>query len=156
MSVSSIRIESAAVGDSATVAALVEALLMELEPAAEKEIQAMNLHAISGRLMANQKIHALLAYDGEQAVAVLTLHACAAIYAGGEFGEISEFYVAPAYRSAGVGVRLLNAAKARARQLGWQRLEVGAPPVQESPRTLAFYQTNGFKQTGERLRLLID
>lgn len=151
-----INIGLAGINDSAEVADLVEQLLMELEPAAAEEIQAMEITAVAAQLMADQQIHALLAYDNNQAIGVLTLHACAAIYAGGEFGEISEFYVDPGYRSKGVGVSLLDAAKTQAEQRGWRRLEVGAPPSNASPRTLAFYQANGFKPTGERLRLLIS
>lgn len=52
-----------------------------------------------------------IAVDGTP-VGVLTLNECAAIYAGGKFGEISELYVSPNYRSLGIGVRLVDEAVA--------------------------------------------
>ncbi len=65
----------------------------------------------------------------ERDIGVLTLNECSAIYAGGQFGEISELYVAPDYRSIGVGARLIGAAAEFGRKRGWSNLEVGAPSV---------------------------
>ncbi len=86
---------------------------------------------------------------------VITLHECAAIYAGGVFGEISELYVTPAFRSQGVAAALLLEAQAEGVARGWKRLEVGAPTQPKWHRTLAFYETQGFLETGPRLRRLI-
>lgn len=48
------------------------------------------------------------------------LNECTAIYAGGKFDEISEFYVAPRHRSAGVGALLVDAAADFGRnRAGW-------------------------------------
>ena len=49
-------------------------------------------------------------------VGVVTLNECAAIYSGGRFGEISELYVVPDYRSKGVGAMLMEAAVALGRE----------------------------------------
>lgn len=81
---------------------------------------------------------------------------CAAIYAGGVFGEISELYVRPEYRSSEIGGLLLSSALEKARELKWKRLEVGSPPPNENPRTIKFYEKKGFKCTGSRLRCLLD
>ncbi len=43
-------------------------------------------------------------------IGVITLHECAAIYAGGIFGEISELYVKPEFSSLKVGELLLASA----------------------------------------------
>ena len=55
--------------------------------------------------------------DGSD-VGVLVLNECAAIYAGGRFGEISELYVAPGSRSKGAGALLIGAAVSFGRERG--------------------------------------
>ncbi len=89
----------------------------------------------------------------ERDIGVLTLNECSAIYAGGQFGEISELYVAPDYRSIGVGARLVGAAAEFGRERGWPDLEVGAPGVPIWQRTVDFYLRNGFEEVGPRLDL---
>ena len=86
-------------------------------------------------------------------VGVVMLNECSAIYAGGQFGEISELYVAPDCRSIGVGARLIAAAAEFGRKRGWPDLEVGAPSVPVWQRTVDFYLRNGFEEVGPRLDL---
>jgi len=137
------------------VAELVKNLLIELEPSAEGGIESTDLESIAQKLLNSSKIWAFLAkYDNEN-VGVITLHECAAIYAGGVFGEISELYVKPEFRSSNIGELLLNSAIEKGNERGWKRLEVGSPPSNESPRTINFYENKGFECTGSRLRRLI-
>ena len=150
-----VEIIEASPNESGIVSELVFALLRELEPGAEGEISEMDLPSITGELLSRGKIIAFIARSGEENIGVITLHECAAIYAGGLFGEISELYVAPAHRSRDVGGRLVKAALLRGRELGWKRLEVGTPPPGEWPKTTNFYLRNHFKATGARLRRLI-
>ena len=89
----------------------------------------------------------------ERDIGVVTLNECSAIYAGGQFGEISELYVAPDYRSIGVGARHIGAAAEFGRERGWPDLEVGAPSVPAWQRTVDFYLRNGFEEVGPRLDL---
>lgn len=96
-----------------------------------------------------------LAEQAGQPVGALMLSPCAAIYAGGAFGEISELYVIPACRSSGVARALIAAACAEGRDRGWKRLEVGAPAQPAWARSLAFYCREGFAEIGPRLRLLL-
>jgi GNAT superfamily N-acetyltransferase len=86
-------------------------------------------------------------------VGVVLLNECAAIYAGGRFGEISELYVAPGFRSRGVGALLIEAAIALGRERGWPDIEVGAPSVPAWQRTVNFYLRHGFEEVGPRLDL---
>lgn len=90
-----------------------------------------------------------------QPVGALMLSPCAAIYAGGAFGEISELYVIPACRSTGIARALIAAASVEGRLRGWKRLEVGAPAQPAWARSLAFYRREGFAEIGPRLRLLL-
>jgi GNAT superfamily N-acetyltransferase len=134
----------------------VKQLLFELEPESSNEIEMMNLPEITKELLASSKIYAFLAKNHNGIVGVITLHECAAIYAGGIFGEISELYVEPAYRSSEVGGSLLKSAIHKAKESGWTRLEVCSPPPKDWARTVKFYENNGFKDTGVRFRCLVN
>ena len=79
-------------------------------------------------------------------VGVLTLNECSAIYACGNFGEISELYVDASHRSSGVGAKLIEAAKEFGILRGWSEIEVGAPHQPKWQRTVNFYMSQGFGQ----------
>ena len=73
-----------------------------------------------------------------------------ALYAGGSFGTVTEFYVAADCRSQGIGRDLLAAVRAHARQRRWVRLELTTPPLPAFDRALDFYLREGFSITGGR------
>jgi len=151
-----IEIVKVSSGDFQDVAELIKSSLIELEPSAIEEIENTNLNVIAKDLLTNSKIWAFLAKKDTVNMGVVTLHECAAIYAGGVFGEISELYVKPEFRSLQVGELLLSSAIEYGKSRGWKRLEVGSPPTNESPRTFKFYEKQGFQCTGSRLRFLIQ
>ena len=152
----SITVIEASTLHSSDVSELVQELLIELEPSSKEEIKAMKLDSITQNLLENSKIFAFIARCNETNIGVVTLHECASIYAGGVFGEISELYVQPNFRSLKVGDLLINHAIVKGKELGWKRIEVGSPPANEAPRTIQFYEKSGFKNTGSRLRRLIE
>ncbi|MCF7807049.1 MAG: GNAT family N-acetyltransferase [Candidatus Marinimicrobia bacterium] len=90
--------------------------------------------------------------DQDQAVGIINTGEAGAVYTEGSFGVILEFYVEPAYRSHGLGRQLLERVKRRALEMGWTRLEVGAPSYPEWSRTKAFYQREGFTEVGPKLK----
>jgi GNAT superfamily N-acetyltransferase len=94
--------------------------------------------------------------QGDRDVGVVTLNECAAIYAGGRFGEISELYVAPDDRSKNIGARLIEAATAFGRERKWPFIEVGAPSPPAWQRTVDFYLKHDFEEIGPRLQLTLD
>jgi GNAT superfamily N-acetyltransferase len=106
-----VRIVRAAPGDREEVLALVERLLGELEDRPEEFVgldRARTLRELEG---AGEGFAAFLARaPGRETVGVVTVVETFAIYAGGRYGVIDEMYVAPEYRSAGVGRRLIEAA----------------------------------------------
>jgi GNAT superfamily N-acetyltransferase len=144
-----LKIRRAYVDEAAVVAVLVGRLLVELggEPVDERA-----LFETARKLFAAGEVTALLAFVEDHPVGVVTLNQCAAIYAGGRFGEICELYVAPEHRSAEVGRKLVEAALDHARESGWSRLEVGAPDGARWQRSLDFYLANGFTEVGPRLK----
>lgn len=150
-----VTVRPARSSDADTVAELVHALLCELAGLPADSIDIHKLTQVTESLLSqNGGVWAFLAADGEgNAIGVLTLNECASIYAGGKFGEISEFYVKPASRSDGVGPQLLETAVAFGRDRSWGRLEVGAPAMPRWKRTVGFYLGNGFEEVGPRLRL---
>ena len=148
-----IKIRRAHVDEAPVVAVLVARLLAEL---GGREPDTRALLETTRKLIAAGDVAALLVLVDGRPAGVLTLSQCAAIYAGGRFGEITELYVGPDDRSAGLGRRLIEAAVAHARKAGWTRLEVGAPDLPRWQRTADFYQANGFTVVGPRLQRRID
>src|SRR5215472_12751435 len=107
MAQSTIRIELATVGDAPVVVELVGRLLAELGGFTAFDVA--GAEALCARLLATDRYTAFLARDDqEQALGVLTLQACPALYVAGEVGWIQELYVTPAARSRGVGHQLLE------------------------------------------------
>jgi GNAT superfamily N-acetyltransferase len=104
----------------------------------------------------NGKYIAFLALDDRQnALGIITVGESGAVYAGGAFGVIHEFYIAPEIRSNGLGNRLIEKVKKTAIDRGWKRLEVGAPPCPEWERTRSFYLRQGFIEIGPRLKWIV-
>lgn len=135
------------------VAGLVACLLTEIVPQSSPSRTVDMLENTASTLLTEQNgFWAFLAETASgEPVGVLTLNQCAAIYAGGQFGEIAELYVKPEHRSSHVGERLLETARTFARSRRWTSLEVGAPDVPKWSRSVAFYKANGFKEIGPRL-----
>ena len=152
---SEVVVRQAGPRDFEPVGALVCALLTELYPEAADERGAF-VDAAETLLKGSEGVWAFLAVtpDG-RAIGALTLNECAAIYAGGRFGEISEFYVVPDFRSKGVGSLLIEAALEFGRERGWPNIEVGAPAPPAWQRTVDFYLKHGFEEVGPRLDLTL-
>ena len=103
--------------------------------------------------MAAGKYMAFLAMDEvDRIVGIITLGESGAVYAGGKFGVIHEFYIDPGIRSRGIGKLLIEEAKRKSFSLNWNRLEVGAPPYPKWKRTKDFYLREGFQEIGPRLK----
>lgn len=137
--------------EAAAVASMVKALLEEIMAATGSNHFKANEEELRARcrdFLCQGHYTAWLAWAGNAAAGVLTLTEARALYAGGAFGVIPEFYVAPGYRSKGIGAALLAAAREHGKARGWTRLEVTTPPLPEFDRALRFYQANGFEVTG--------
>jgi GNAT superfamily N-acetyltransferase len=147
-------IRPAGMGDAKAVGHQVARLLAELYGKDVTSEDLAKAAEAAGRLLTDERFAAYLALDASGEVcATLTLSTCVAVYAGGVFGEIAEFYVAPAHRSHGVGRLMVEAALEHARRRGWPHLEVGAPSVPLWQRSVDFYRACGFYIVGPRLHL---
>ncbi len=140
--------------DAATVAELAKELLEEImqrSGGGQFNVDQALTEARAKALIEKASARYFVAYsqDGE-AVGLLALSECHALYAEGAFGVITELYVAPPYRSSGLGSALIERAKVHAHDTGWKRLEVTTPPLPEFERTMAFYEGQGFSITGGR------
>lgn len=93
--------------------------------------------------------------ESKEIVGILTLSETFAIYANGNYGVIDEMYVAPQYRSHGIGALLVDAAKEFGRGKGWTRIDVTAPESERWERTRRFYEKQGFAFTGPKLKFLL-
>jgi GNAT superfamily N-acetyltransferase len=98
---------------------------------------------------------AVVAVFGGEAVGVMGMDRRFAVYAGGAFAQITEFYVVPAFRRRGVGAGLLRHAREIAVENGWRSIEVGAPSEDRFPATLRFYLEAGFRFVGPRLSIAV-
>ncbi len=148
-----VKIRRLGPGDALVVAMLLHGLLQELDQGRGPSLA--SLQRTAEDVLASAAIDGALALHDDAPVGVIMLNECLAIYAGGRFGEITELYVSPAYRSQGVAAKLLQAATEIGREKGWKRFEVGAPGQPAWRRSLAFYLREGFEEVGPRLRRLL-
>lgn len=156
-----VAIRLAGVDDADSVAELIGELLTEIMSTIGQ--RAFRYHAAETRARARQYLEqgiytVLVAREVQTDVDVGVVALCEshALYAEGAFGIIPEFYVRPAFRSAGIGRMLIDEAKRAASNKGWKRLEVTTPPVPAFERTLDFYQDNGFTRSGGwKLKLVL-
>ncbi|WP_350333024.1 GNAT family N-acetyltransferase [Coralliovum pocilloporae] len=146
--------------DCPVIAQMLAALFSELDGGEEAQGDAPGKAQLEGTVRelidGPARVWALVAEDeNEDVEGVVLLNECAAIYAGGVFGEITELYVKADARSRGVGANLVEAARAFGGKKGWKRLEVGAPDMPRWQRTFDFYSREGFELVGPRLRFLL-
>jgi GNAT superfamily N-acetyltransferase len=85
----------------------------------------------------------LLASMDGRAVGAAYAAAHLSVEHGGTIGWLEELYVLPAWRNSGVGSRLLTAAIARARQLGWRCIELEIVAGHE--RAVSLYARHAFQ-----------
>jgi len=154
-------IRPAEVRDAALVGRMIERLMVELYPDDSEYVgpgASAHFAAAAERLLGDEpRYFVFLARDATGTPAgVMTLNECAAIYAWGRFGEISELYVEPARRSTGLGAMLIDHAKVFAAERGWPMLEVGAADAPRWQKSIDFYRRCGFEEIGPRLYLMVD
>ncbi|HET6266426.1 MAG TPA: GNAT family N-acetyltransferase [Acidobacteriota bacterium] len=100
--------------------------------------------------------HVFAAKDGRgRMIGILTLAESFAIYANGSYGIINEMLTSADHRSAGVGAKLVEAAKQFGKKRGWARIDVTAPESRRWKRSRRFYEKQGFTFTGPKLRILL-
>lgn len=138
--------------DSELVAELVHDLLMEFFSDQCQSFPIAKMKKASAQLLTpGSGFWSFLAMKNDEIVGVINLNECSAIYAGGKFGEITELYVKPDFRSQYIGGKLIAHALEFSKGKAWGVLEVGAPDVPRCQRTVNFYLQNGFSEVGPRL-----
>ena len=147
------RIDPALPEDAEVIAGMVGELLHEIMAAVSEK--AFNFHHQDTAMRARAWLSGgsyivLLAKVGGAAVGFLALYQSYALYTGGIYGTIPEFYVRPSHRSRGIGTALIAESKKIGQARGWRRLEVTTPPLPQFNRTLAFYERHGFTISGGR------
>lgn len=152
----SIRTELLSISDADIVFDWVLRLLQELGEEGDELGELARERVLEKWKNRQDKYYAIVAKDDANTIlGILTLSVAFAIYANGEYGVIDEMYVDPPYRSAGVGARLVNAARSIGKQQGWTRIDVTAPESERWERTRRFYEKQGFTFTGPKLKLLL-
>lgn len=149
-----VTITRAVAGDARAIAEMVGELLVEIMDAIGERAFHFDLEETVVRLtdfLGDGKYVVFVARgsDGDPA-GFVALYESFSLYAEGAFGTIPELYVRPLLRNAGLGLRLVAAARAYGAERGWTRLEVTTPPLPQFGRTLAFYEREGFSISGGR------
>jgi len=112
---------------------------------------------IKGQYQQEQPAHsAYKIVDDGKVVAFFTLAESFSFFAHGHYGIINELWVAPAFRSQGVGGKVLEFIKGIASEKNWHRIDVSAPPFEKWIKTFEFYQKYGFTHTGKKLKYLVN
>jgi len=90
----------------------------------------------------------LLAWADATAVGAAFAAAHTSLEHGGAIGWLEELYVSPAFRSQGIGSRLLVEIISRARQLKWRGIELEVVAGHE--RASALYLRHGFRSLSRK------
>ena len=152
------NIIKADIKDSEIVSYLIGNLLSDFNTRSGSDfiINTKKLKSIVEKLIIRNNYGVFIAYDlNQNPIGLITISESFAVYNGGDFGVITELYVDKNNRSKGLGELLLKSAYKFAKTMGWKKIEVGAPDTEEWPRTLEFYNRNGFKTKGTKLRIEI-
>ncbi|MFK7811864.1 MAG: GNAT family N-acetyltransferase [Maribacter sp.] len=153
---SEIRVIKATIHQVQIVSDLVAELLTDFNDENNSNfiVDKAKLEKTARDLIKRSNYGAFIAYNSENnPIGLITVAESFAIYNGGDFGVITEFYVDRNSRSNGIGKLLLNYAFDFSVSMNWNKVEVGAPNAKEWPRTIEFYERNGFKQKGPKLRI---
>jgi len=131
---------------------LVKNLLIELGDEA-KDLEKVDKLQYSQIDINNLETHfVFLVEDEGEAVGIITLSECFAVYTGGNYGIINEMYVLPEYRNKNIGAILIDKTKEIAAERNWGRIDVTTPVEKRWERTKSFYLKQGFEFTGEKLK----
>jgi len=87
-----------------------------------------------------------------EVLAFFTLSEAFSVFAHGRYGVLNELWVHKDYRSQGLGQLVIEKVRELGRSRSWKRIDVTAPPGSDWDRTFEFYQRNGFKLTGRKLK----
>lgn len=133
---------------------MVDALLREIMSSTQHQAFDFDIEkttAILRQLFEENQYFVFIARDTDgHLVGCITMEESHALYADGTCGTLREFFIRPERRSQGIGLKLLEEAKAFGRLRGWTRLEVTTPPLPQFEKTLEFYEREGFSITGGR------
>lgn len=151
----SLKIREGSLEDAELICELVVNLLSELRG---KPLGNHSLMSICKELLQNKRqlYMVYLAFKENECLGIITLSECASLYAQGTYGIIQELYIIPGGRSQGIGNQLINRAKDYGIKCGWDRIEVGAPSVEQWRKTISFYKREGFQEVGPRLKYHIN
>ncbi len=148
-----IKVEEATTHHAVDIARLTGALLSEIMEETKTKAFECNEEETIERIkdLMHKGIYSIfVAKSHEKVIGFVAIAKSYALYAQGEFGTITEFYVLPDYRSLGIGKMLIEKVKAFSIVQDWNGLEVTTPPLPFFQRSLLFYESNEFEIRGGR------
>ena len=144
--------------DAPIIADLIAKLLIDFNKISGRNfnVDMEFLESATNKLIVRDNYAAFIAYgETNEPIGLITVAEAFAVYNGGDYGVITELYVDRNHRSKGIGKLLLKSVFNFSKTRHWKKIEVGAPKADEWPRTLEFYQGNGFSLKGPKLRIEI-
>ncbi len=142
-------IAPANLGDAEIVTNLARSLFIELGYGTSIPDEKAMFDKCQYLLEQDDKYHAFIA-RGETGhpVGLITLHENDALFCASAFAEVMEFFIAPDYRSKGLGKRMLDEVIEFSKEMKWNHLALNAPQEDLSPATIRFYEREGFSHKG--------
>ncbi len=145
-----LTIQKAERGDADMVAFLVHQLIEESFNGKDNP-DPRQIQESAEKLLKNNNSHAIIAFDDDTPVGVMTIIEAVAVHARGKFAIIMEFFVLPQARSKGVGWKMVQYAENMAQKNGWHWLELCVPQGGDKEEAEAFFVRNGFQNMGPAL-----
>jgi GNAT superfamily N-acetyltransferase len=112
--------------------------------------------ALIEEVFTNGNTAAYKVYCNDSAAGIITLTESQAVYAGGKYGTIDEMFILPEFRNKNIGSSVLKEIVAISKLKGWKRIDVTAPTEDKWVATIKFYERNGFRFTGPKLKRLVQ
>jgi len=117
--------------DAAQVAILTGELLGEIMSAVDDysfDFDIEQAKELAYEFMEKNIYQVVIALYKNEIVGFISLQEHHALYVGGSYGTISEFYVKPEYRSSNIGKMFISKVKEYASEKNYRRVEVTTPP----------------------------
>ncbi len=133
---------------------LLEALYLELGEESES-IKFLSATFLKNILNSGKTVFYMISSEQIQHLGFFTLTTSQAIYAGGQYGIIDEFYILPQYRYTKIGLKIIEEIKKIGKEKGWKRIDVTAPTNSDENGVVNFYLKANFLHTGQKLKLNI-
>lgn len=137
-----IEIRKAALQDEEDVAVLIKELAEAI--GVPGDVNPVSWYSTLRKMIASPEWNFFLAYEGPDRVGLLILVVLPSLYHGGNYAAITELIVTKEAQGRGIGAMLVEEAKAIARTMGCEEIDVSVEI--ENEKAIGFYGKLGFEK----------